>query len=248
MATTVGICNVGVGGRYPAGSRRLSESLAAVGIPWRQFILAGRYPDGSPTHEQAPYAFKLHALAAAARDGCDIVLWADSAVWAIRDAAPLIGAVERRGYYFVHSGFSYGQWTSDACLAAMGETRTDASHDAALSPMIMACFYAVDLRRTEMRQFLEEVRHWTLANDGALLRGAWTNDRRQVSEDPRCSGHRHDQSILSILIKRWSLTIDVPHETYFQYYDDHGHHVGDGWRQVDIARFAPSISFLSQGY
>lgn len=243
----IAICNVGIGGNYAVGSNRLIDSLDHVGNRWDRFIYVNQYPEGSPTHQQAPYAFKLHALMAAERAGADIIVWADSAVWAIRDAADLIKHVERQGYYFVHSGYSYGQWTSDTCMMAMGEKRDDQCYDAAVSPMIMACFYAIDLRRPAMKRFFQEVKDVSLSHDGALLRGDWKNDNRQVSYDPRCTGHRHDQSVISILIKRYKLKIDIAHETFFQYYDIPGDYVGTDWHRVDLGRFKPSIAWLTQG-
>lgn len=243
----IGICNVGIGGNYAVGSQRLIDSLDALNNTWRRYIYINQYPEGAPSHQEAPYAFKLHALMAAEREGCDIIIWADSAVWAIRDPSDLIRFIEKQGYYFVHSGYSYGQWTSDYCLEQMGEPRSDVSHDAAVSPMIMACFYAIDLRRPAMKKFFQEVKDISLSQNGALLRGDWKNDQGQVSTDIRCTGHRHDQSVISVLIKRHKLKIDIAHETFFQYYDIPGDYVGTDWRSRDISRFKPSIAFLTQG-
>ena len=46
---------------------------------------------------------------------------------------------------------------------------------------------------------MEFLRRWQAASAKGLFRGEWTNDTKSESTDPRCRGHRHDQSAASII-------------------------------------------------
>lgn len=244
----IGICNVGVGAGHVNGSRRLKESLDFHGINWEQFFWLDKYPKGCPTHKEVPYAFKPYAILEAKKAGCDIVIWADSAVWAINgNVEALISYIETKGYYFISSGYSIGQWTSDKTIEGMCYARDDELHDPSKSQMIMACFFAIDFRIEFMSWFFMEYYHACLSNKGYLLKGDWKNDKLQVSKDIRCTGHRHDQSIISLLIKRHNLEIVNGHENFFQYYP-YDNYVGKNWKEVQLDnKVLKSINFLTQG-
>jgi hypothetical protein len=56
--------------------------------------------------------------------------------------------------------------------------------------------------------------------DGASFRGDWDNERNQVSSDTRCRGHRHDQSVGSILAYKLGMKQLVGKKTYFDYWSE----------------------------
>ena len=60
------------------------------------------------------------------------------------------------------------------------------------------------------------------AADGVSYPGDWSNENLQVSNDMRCKGHRHDQSVASILIKQAGLTVTNAQDTYFAYAEHKG--------------------------
>jgi hypothetical protein len=56
---------------------------------------------------------------------------------------------------------------------------------------IWACFMAFDFAVPAAREFF---RRWKQAADSGLFRGLHSNDEKTESQDPRCRGHRHDQT------------------------------------------------------
>jgi hypothetical protein len=74
--------------------------------------------------------------------------------------------------------------------------------------------------------------------------GSWTNQNKKVSNDPRCLGHRHDQSVGSILACQLGMEHIIPHETYFQYFLNHPFNYGG---ENNMTGIKDSIALLCQG-
>lgn len=209
------IINYASGSWYPAGQLRLQQSLAETKfdgdvIVWRDEKAISPI---TPRHCECPYGFKPHALLWAARNGYDQVIWADASVWAIRNIQPMFDHITKHGWMLFYNCCT-GNWTSDACLKGFGITR-----DEAMSiHMLMGICMGWDLNNATCLKFLDL---WLAkASDGFSFPGSWTNQRHEVSADPRVSGHRHDQSVASILAHQLGMNLIVPHETFFQYYEN----------------------------
>ena len=112
---------------------------------------------------------------------------------------------------FDNIGFSIGDYTSDACLNQFGMTREEAFD----SKMIMACVMGFDVQNPVAAEFLN--RYISAALDGVSYHGDWHNNNLQVSRDMRVKGHRHDQSVASIIAKQMGMTITNAQSTYFAY-------------------------------
>jgi hypothetical protein len=85
-------------------------------------------------------------------------------------------------------------------------------------PMLMGICMGWNMREPKCQEFL---RIWLdKAVDGSTFPGSWTNHQREVSADPRVLGHRHDQSAASLIAWQLDMGFIVPHETYFQYYEN----------------------------
>lgn len=200
------ILNVATG-PYVALQRRLRESLRGVDV----LCWTDAWPPGSPSHAEAPYAFKLHAMAEARRRGAASVLWLDAPVVAAGDPAPVFERIERDGHLFVEGGDRLGNWIGDAALAAFGLDR-----DAALGlPLFQGTFIGLDLRRGAWLDAMLD------AAAKGLLNGPWFTEHAPAeararepakpagtaSRDPRCWGHRHDEAIGSLLAERMGMSI-----------------------------------------
>lgn len=206
----VALCSVGVGAHYPQALDRLEASLDRVGYAGERYLWRGALPKRCPPHYHAPYAFKPWSLFLCQLDGVDIALWADAACVAMRPLDSLIRHVEEHGAYFHGPDHSTGLWTNDRTLAAFGVTR-----DAAMSiPMICAGTLGLDLRNERARLFL---RRWLRGAEEGLFAGQWTNERGTESSDPRCLGHRHDQSVASLLIHELALPMT---QRFFRFASD----------------------------
>lgn len=201
-------------GPYVGPQKRLLDSLRGRDVlAWTE-----AWPPGSPSHEEAPYAFKLHAFAEARRRGAPLALWLDAPVVAAGDPAPVFERIERDGHLFVTSGDRLGNWIGDAALEAFGLPR-----DAAMElPLLNGTFIGLDLRRGDWLDAMLE------AAAKGLLRGPYFTPNAppeararkpgksigEASRDPRCWGHRHDEAIGSLLASRKGMSI-APAPAFF---------------------------------
>ncbi len=190
------IVNVATGGPHVRGQKRLAESLRSFGYQGDFITWTDSLPPGSPTHQAVPYGFKFYALREAIRRGYDTVLWLDASFWAIDDPMKLMRVIDKRGYGLWKAGWSPGEWTSDAALVQLGVTREDAFK----IPLIMGGAIGLSTGHSGAMELLKRMIVYT--KDGKTFPGAWKNDKKQVSQDPRVLGHRHDQPALAVEAKR----------------------------------------------
>lgn len=179
------IVSVAVGAWYPNGQQRLFDSLEERGENATRLFWRDAYPPGSPSHEEAPYAFKPHAFRVTRKLGFDQALWLDASVWADKRLDDIWARLDADGYYFEPDGNMVGEWISDAALELVGLTRDETM----TMPLIEGKLIGLDFRDPTAQVFLEE---WLSLAERGGFHGAWTNDDGSVSTDPRCRGHRHD--------------------------------------------------------
>lgn len=215
-------------GHYAKALMRLEDSLRKVGFndEFHRFKGINDYEHiNSPHHKNAPgavpYAFKAFSIKKAMEEGARYILWCDSVVYATKSITPVFDHIAREGYlFFDNIGFSIGDYTSDACLAEWNMTREEAFE----KKMIMACVMGFDVEHPDAKQFLEqyilaavdEVSYHHSTPDTRKY-GDWTNEHLQVSNDLRVKGHRHDQSVASIIIAKMGLKITRAQDTFFAY-------------------------------
>lgn len=168
-------------GWYPRGQERLRQSLQ--GHP-EALCLYSDFPNnlfnksnGYNVKPSAMYeASKLHSQ----------LLWLDCSCWVVKDLQPIWDAIEKDGYYFIHSGFNCAQYCNDESLEYFGVTRDEAEK----IPMIYAICFGLDL---EQQVGGDISYHFLHAADNNIF------DNGSGSEDPRFIAHRHDQSALSLI-------------------------------------------------
>lgn len=221
-------------GYYAKAMMRLEQSLRSVKFDG-DFIGINDYGHISSPHHKGtnsvPYAFKANSIRKVMTLNHDLLLWCDSVVYATKDITPIFDHIKREGYLlFDNIGYSIGDYTSDACLAQFGMTREEAFN----SKMVMACVMGFDLRNSTSKELLQN--YISAASDGVSYQGDWVNNDMQVSNDMRVCGHRHDQSVISVLAKKMGLTLTNAQSTYFAYSDHKG--------KVNIS---DSVSMWSQG-
>lgn len=202
-------------GNYRKAMARLQQSLIDVDF---QGIFLGHtsHEDiGSPPHKgekAVPYAFKAWAINDAIGRGADLLLWCDAPVYATKDIEPIFDHIRKHGYLFLDNiGFSIGDYTSDDCLKKFGMSRPQSFKE----KMIMGCMMGFDVNNSIAIEFLKQ--YIDAAQDGVSYLGDWNNNDLQVSYDMRCKGHRHDQSVASIIVSQMGLEITNGQSTYFAY-------------------------------
>lgn len=197
---SMAIVSVGVGGWYEQGVRRLERSLIHHGWGGEMIIWNGEYPPGSPTHQEAPYAFKLAAIQYARAAGHDQVLWLDASAWAVKNPLPILHQMETRGHYLWTSGYACAQWCNDRSLEYIGVTRKFA----ASIPMFYALVVGLDFRHERSRRFFDR---WQKAREDGMFIGSWKREEGDMEEEPY-TGHRHDQSLGSLIAFQEGMVID----------------------------------------
>jgi len=209
-------------GNYRKAMDRMEQSLVLTG--WDgDFLPFTSYEEiGSPKHkgsaDAVPYAFKSHSIRTAMDMGYKKILWMDSVLYATKTVQPLFDHIDKHGYlFFDNPPFTIAEYTSDACLRYWHMHREEAS----THRMIMACCMAFDVDNPQTHRFL--TLYINAAKDGVSYHGDWFNSKGQVSSDPNCKGHRHDQSVASILLAREGMTITDAQATYFAYTSHKGH-------------------------
>ncbi len=211
-------------GSYVRGLDRLTEWCALNGVDYVTF--RDRLPEGSPTHQDVPYAFKAFALAAAST-ACDTLLWCDSSVVPIRSLEPLWERIERDGYWIANNGWTNYEWTADSAYPDLftfppPEYAQSGDMDVLRGlnkqiPHVVATSFGVSLKHPTGRAIFEE--YYRLASKTKAFCGPWTNDNYRIEPtDPNswkpgernspCGpsdvrGHRHDQTALSVIAMRW---------------------------------------------
>lgn len=147
---------------------------------------------GSPTHAENPYAFKVYAIEKVRSMGYRYVLWCDSVLQLQKPIEPLLPEITARGVYLARDGWACGTWANDRALQAFGVTRDQAMEITS----IWACFMGFDFAVPAAQEFF---RQWKQACDTGLFRGTHSNDAKTESQDPRCRGHRHDQTCAELV-------------------------------------------------
>jgi len=182
--------------RFRNASRKLRKSLNTFHIGDSK-IYTG-YPPGCPKHSNNPYAFKPFVINKAREDGYDQVLWIDAACIVKKRLDPIWNILDKQGYYIQLNGWQSGEWASDDCLRQMNVTRDEAM----LMPHAMANVMGFDFTNPIAEKLFN-----TWHNHGKMgtFNGDWKNDKQQCSQDPRCLGFRHDQTVISILASQAGL-------------------------------------------
>lgn len=230
------VINFAAGGWYPRGQQRLVSSLHSTSFDGDIKAHCHESQIGAPPHSECPYGFKPYALLNAVQLGYTHVLWADASVWAIKNIQPMFDHIDRHGWMFFLNTCT-GNWTSDACLEAFGVTRDESMN----IPMLMGICMGFNMTHPTTQKFLEIwLEH---ARNGKSFPGSWTNKFQEVSSDPRVYGHRHDQSAASIIAHQLGMSLIVPHETYFEYYQNPRKTIFDG----DLSLVKPHTVMVAQG-
>jgi hypothetical protein len=198
---------------YVKEQHRLVETVRKFGYNMYTYN-SFEYID-SPTQEQSPYAFKLHAIEKVRHMGHDIVIWVDSTVRLIRPIDSLIPKIQAVGVYLPTDGLRTGNWVNDKTLNYFNMTRDHAMEMYSIHAAVMA----FDFRTQPACNFIDEM---FKCEKAGLFKGNWNNNNFTESNDPRCRGHRHDQSCADLVSRKLNiahqpcvLTDDTRADRYF---------------------------------
>lgn len=179
-------------GRYRGHDTLFRESVARVYPSVPVFCFHEVSDIGSPSHSDNPYAFKVFCVDAVRRMGYPIVIWVDSINRLEKPLTPVLDELARVGVYLQGDEHPSALYANDRSLAYFGLSRDQAMTIEA----IYACIMLFDFRHPIAMVFLER---WKRACLDGLFIGHWTNANNTESQDPRCKGHRHDQTCAELI-------------------------------------------------
>jgi hypothetical protein len=134
---------------------------------------------GSPSHQESPYEFKVHAIEAAWKFD-PIVFWLDSSMVRVGDLTIAEEIIKTEGYLFQEAGHYVRDWTQDETLKYFGLTRqTDYL-------MFSAGMLGLNKNNELAVRWFEK---WKQSALDGHFRGPW-------------SSHRHDMSCGSIIAEQ----------------------------------------------
>lgn len=208
---------------YMAGLERMKRRLVEVGYEGSWRLWAGCYPPGSPSHADAGYGFKVHAIEEARRAGYSQIVWLDAEAFPVKDLGNLFMRLALHGVISVSGHEPLGEWCSDEALGLLARySRIDREiahgqrDDDWGTPRVQAGkVYAVDYLVPDGVAFMDQ---WRVLLDRGVFSGPAINTgagpeveasaRRSLghrsagfcSADPRVRGHRHDEIAAGFIV------------------------------------------------
>jgi hypothetical protein len=237
----VAIVTLALGHQYPRGVARMIQSFEQHSSGYELQAWVNVLPPGAPERvivdgfDYSAYCAKPFAMKAAVDAGAEIVLWLDASVHAIAPIQPLIEHISATGYYMAPTGFNIGEWASDACLEGFRLERGGWMD----KPECASGIVGLDLRRRVvgkdgsprelLNQWCENWRYFPghHSNVHAADKKHHYKNFGHVSLDARCSGHRHDQTVLSVLCHQLGFTNFVPWPKFVAYKAGYGGHANE---------------------
>lgn len=202
------IVNVGTNG-YATISERLNTSLNNVGYSGGRLIYSGRLPEGSPTHQENPYAFKIYAIQHALNLGYKQILWVDSSLYPIRPLDDIQKYIIENGWFVFRTGYNLAQSVSDRTLEYSGVLRDEAEH---ITEYASGCV-GLNFELKEVRWLFDS---WKRYMTDGQFNGSRSHDNQ--SQDPRFLFHRQDQSCLSLAMYTHRIEVPVDAPAFCHYY------------------------------
>ena len=198
------IINVAAGSNYVKKQKRLINSIKQFHNDFDYLIYSEKMPPNCPSHKDVPYAFKPYAMLEAKRLGYHNLFWLDTSLVLRKPMTPLIDYVKEHGHYIQVNGWNTGQWCTDAACKSLGIDREESFK----MGHCMGTMLCLDISNKRSSDFLDQ--WYQYANDGVSFIGPWNNKDNLCSADKRVLGHRHDQTVASIVSLRikmeWKMT------------------------------------------
>lgn len=195
---------------YKKGQDRLVKSLRDTNYQGDTLLFNDFNQVGCKPHYLVPYQFKVYSMMEAYKRGYDVALYCDASLYAIKNVMPCFNSIIDKGWLLECNGYNNAQYCTDTALQIFGVTRDEA--EKIIQPS--AGFTGLDFRNPKALEFLNKWYEYAKAETTFI--GGWNNNDKLCSKDPRCLGHRHDQSVAAYLIYKLGLEMTTP---YFMQYN-----------------------------
>jgi len=187
------IVNVATGDFYVSQQKKLSDSYESFKEKDYYLILyKDWFPEGSKTHEESPYGFKIHAIKyAASFTKSTSILWVDSPALIIKNPAPIFEKIELYGYYAMSHHDPLENWVGDTALKRFGITRDQLKG----FHLPSGSCYGFDLSQAWVRRLFDLFCQY---EEEGLFKS------EMIGPD---KWHRHDEAILALLLMQFNLPV-----------------------------------------
>lgn len=201
---------------YRKGQIRLKQELLAHNYSGSFHLYQNHEQLGCMPHKSVQYGFKPFAIKKALEaEKVDILFWLDSSQVCIKDPQPAFDYVQENGWLFEMCGWSIADTTSDRCFELLGKNRDDYRQ----APEFSANFLGFNLHNEKSVEYLRRwLEYASLPVDKNPFVGPWTNKHGEASVEKNVIGHRHDQSVGSIIATDLDMKIIPP--TYMEYWSE----------------------------
>ena len=159
---------------YKPGQKRLSKSLNGH----KQLMLDSYEAINSPTHQESPYEFKLHAIEKAFELD-PIVLYCDASMYVVGDLGKIETIIKEDGFFGQEAGHYVDDWCNDHTRSYFNLTEKGFI-------MFSAGLLGLNKNNEKAMQFFAE---WKASARAGCFKGEWSN-------------HRHDMTCASIIAQR----------------------------------------------
>ena len=170
-------------------------------------------PVGCPSFRESPFAFKVFCFQEAKKQGYDVILWMDSVIYPKSSfwLNLVFALIRQNGYFFVNDFTYIGNWCSDYTLEKLKVNREEIMEVKGVRAIVLG----LDFKNKKSNLFFKE---WLkCACDKVSFAGKkgvpyyYLNNMNKIfSKDPRVKGHRHDQTVVSIIA--WEMNMDKRYE------------------------------------
>ena len=201
------IVSFGKGYNFQKGLDRLRINIEnLVKIP---FISFTEYPIDCPVHEKSPFAFKFFCINECVKKGFKKILWLDSSVIIKNDLSDIFNNyLENQGYFFIKNWHSVGQYCHDKALKTLNITREESFR----IPCVQGTNFGLNFNNEKSQIFQKEMLKYAV--DNITFPGPYDNKNNMASNDTRVSGHRHDQTAMSVVALRLGMNNWWPFEEH----------------------------------
>lgn len=157
---------------YARGQNRLKESVKK----YNNLMYSSYEEIGSPTHQESPYEFKIHAIEKAFEHD-DIVLWCDASLWLVGDLSVIEQLIINDGYMLTEAGHYCGRWVNKFQREYMKLTDAEAVQGPGGLFMFSAGFVGLNKNSPVAMEFLKQ---WKQAGKDGAFRGSWDESRHEM--------------------------------------------------------------------
>lgn len=150
---------------------------------------------GCPSHQDVPFAFKIHGIQKAIDAGYEQVLWLDSSCYAVGNMQPVFDEIKANGMIFQDAGHYLRTYTNDQTLDYFGIAPDQAMN---IKMIGNAGFLGFDFTNPIAIEFFEK---WKKS----MLDGMF-NDSKANPTDSRFKRHTWDMSCSSAIMYKMGLS------------------------------------------